>query len=132
MFCESTCTMSQGGTGTMALSILIVDKKLTSTCVRSVSSSSFLFLCTRAADQHFTSLITVHLSTIKDFAAAMRYHHRCEVRSLTVTEPDGDSRGPFEAKRGSNASDLCPMHALSPFILFGRACIYRRVKAVTN
>ena len=75
---RSTCTSSQSGTGTNG-SVNLDRRQETCTLqfLPVVSSCFIIFsLRFRAADQHFTSLVIVHLSTIREIAAAIRYHHR--------------------------------------------------------
>ena len=59
----------------MALSCIVLDKDADE-YTRLLCFVFLLFLdCTRAADRNFTSLVTVHLSTVQKLAAAIRYHH---------------------------------------------------------
>ena len=63
----------------MALSFVIVDKKLASTNPFDMLLLSFSFgLCTREADRNYTSLVTVHFARLKNLQ--QRYDITTDVR----------------------------------------------------
>ena len=114
----------------MTLLFVNVDKKLASTNPFALFLFSFSFgLHSRGRPELHQSCYRA-LCTVEELAAAIRYHHRSEVRSLTITEPDGDSRAPLSQRAAMHQIFVLCMLSHSGSI--GRACLYRRVKAGAN
>ena len=89
----------------------------------------FVFGLHSRADQNYTGLSTLHFARLKnlqqryDITTDVRYDRLTRSPNLMVTQGR-----PWT--KGRQCIRLCLMHALSGSI--GRACLYRREKAVAN
>ena len=75
--------------------------------------------CTRAADQNFTGLVTVHLSTVKELQRQYDITTECEVRRLTSSPNQMVTQGAPWGRKGGSAFDLLSYASalsLSPFL----------------
>ena len=71
--------------------------------------------CTRAADQNYTGLVTVHLSTVKELQRQYDITTECEVRRLTSSPNQMVTQGAPWGRKGGSAFDLLSYaSALSP------------------
>ena len=106
----------------MSLTCVVLDKDSDEYSLSFVSS--FLFLdCTRAADQNYTGLVTVHLSTVKELQRQYDITTECEVRRLTSSPNQMVTQGAPWGRKGGSAFDLLSYASalslslsLSPFL----------------
>ena len=129
MFHEKYLYFELNGTDTNDLLFVILTRNWQVRSVCFVSSFLFFLDCTREADRNYTSLVTLHFARLKnlqqryDITTDVRYDRLTRSPNLMVTQGR-----PWT--KGRQCIRLCLMHALSGSI--GRACLYRRVKAVAN
>ena len=102
----------------MALTCVVLDKDSNEYSL----SFCFFFLvldCTRAADQNYTGLVTVHLSTVKELQRQYDITTECEVRRLTSSPNQMVTQGAPWGRKGGSAFDLLSYASalsLSPFL----------------
>ena len=89
----------------MALTCVVLDKDSNEYSL----SFCFFFLvldCTRAADQNYTGLVTVHLSTVKELQRQYDIATECEVRRLTLSPNQMVTQGAPWGRKGGSEFDL--------------------------
>ena len=128
MFCEKYLYFESDGTDTNDLLFVILTRNWQVRSVCFVSSFLCFGLHSRA-DRNYTSLVTLHFARLKNLQ--QRYDITTDVRydRLTISPNLMVTQGRPWTK-GRQCIRLCLMHALSGSI--GRACLYRRVKAIAN
>ena len=108
----------------MALSCVVLDKD-SNEYSRSLCFFFLVLDCTRAADQNYTGLVTVHLSTVKELQRQYDITTECEVRRLTLSPNQMVTQGAPWGRKGGSAFDLLSYASalsLSPFL--ARTCMY--------
>ena len=89
----------------MRLSCVVLDKD-SNEYSRSLCFFFLVLDCTRAADQNYTGLVTVHLSTVKELQRQYDITTECEVRRLTLSPNQMVTQGAPWGRKGGSAFDL--------------------------